>query len=147
MKFIKTVLIFIQFHPHHLHRKFEKTICKVNVKCCERLIHTYICHMRVQNFFSKTNKKWKLKLIKVVSNKSSSHQIEQNNNIPILFIPFSRSSFPFKEKSPKYVGAKHLMKSSSTPPAVVTIQSTYLKIHIRTFHPNSQQLFFMLTML
>lgn len=30
------------------------------------------------------------------------------------------------EKAPRYVGARHLMKSSSTPPAVVTIAETCL---------------------
>ena len=40
------------------------------------------------------------------------------------FSPFARSSFPRSAKSPRYVGPRHLMMSSSTPPAVVTSTST-----------------------
>ena len=42
-------------------------------------------------------------------------------------IPLLRSSLPGKSNSPRYVGPRHLMKSSSMPPAVVTRQSTFIK--------------------
>jgi hypothetical protein len=38
-----------------------------------------------------------------------------------------RKSFPDNVNSPIKVGARHLMKSSSTPPAVVTKTSTFEK--------------------
>lgn len=41
-----------------------------------------------------------------------------------LLMPFGLKSAPFRLKSPKYVGARHFIKSSSIPPAVVTIIST-----------------------
>ena len=41
-------------------------------------------------------------------------------------INLPRNVRPSKAKSPIKVGAKHLMKSSSMPPAVATIQSTIL---------------------
>lgn len=46
-------------------------------------------------------------------------------------MPFSRRLLPSNSNDPINVGAKHFIKSSSTPPAVVTMQSTYLD-------PNSQ---------
>ena len=42
------------------------------------------------------------------------------------FKPCARSSLPFRLQSPRNVGARHLMKSSSTPPAVVTSTSIIL---------------------
>lgn len=41
-----------------------------------------------------------------------------------LLMPLRRSSLPERLKSPKYVWARHLIRSSSIPPAVVTITST-----------------------
>lgn len=40
--------------------------------------------------------------------------------------PLARSSAPGSENSPMKVGAMHLIRSSSTPPAVVTSTSTYV---------------------
>lgn len=41
-------------------------------------------------------------------------------------MPLALSDAPAVEKAPRYVGARHLIKSSSTPPAVVTMAETCL---------------------
>lgn len=42
------------------------------------------------------------------------------------FMPCFRNAAPEAVNDPRYVGARHLMKSSSTPPAVVTMAETCL---------------------
>ena len=60
-------------------------------------------------------------------------------SLPHLLIPLSRSSFPLRLNSPRYVGARHLMRSSSTPPAVVTNTSTCGRSQATLTPPSKQQ--------
>ncbi|BAA30504.1 111aa long hypothetical protein [Pyrococcus horikoshii OT3] len=47
---------------------------------------------------------------------------------PILFTPFFLSSASSTSQSPRMKGFNDFMKSSSTPPAVVTITSTFFSL-------------------
>ena len=46
--------------------------------------------------------------------------------LPILLMCFFLNYSPLKSKRPKYVGAKHFMKSSSIPPQLITRTSINL---------------------